>query len=126
MDKHNELIFLACTPEQEKATNEKIDENCVILEEYLQKVADIKTAEIDTFHQMEMEINHPDIPSDASDSRSVSTEGDDQTQNMAIFRPQSDMKPKLLQRGCTLKKISTFLTSFENYMSHGYQNKIPN
>ena len=44
---------------------------------------------------------------------------------MAIFRPQSDMKPKLFQRGCTLKEISTFLTSFENYMSHGYQNKFP-
>ena len=90
----------------------KIDENCVILEEYLQKVADIKTAEIDTFHQMEMEINPPDIPSEASDSRSVSTEGNGQTQNMAIFRPQSDLKPKLLQ-----EEISTFLASFENYMS---------
>ena len=66
---------------------------------------------------MEMEINLPVIPFDAS--------GNGQTQNMAIFRPQSDMKPKLLQRGCTLKEISTFMTSFENYLSHGYQNKIP-
>ena len=80
----------------------------MILEVYLQKVAAIKTADIDTFRQMEMEINPPDIPSDASDSRSVSTEGNGQTQNMAIFRPQSDMKPKLLQRGCTLKEISSF------------------
>ena len=27
--------------------------------------------------------------------------------------------------GCTLKEISTFMTSFENYLRHGYQNKIP-
>ena len=63
IDTHNELIFLACTDNDAavKATNAKIDENCAILEEYLQKIAEIRTGEIDTFRLMEMELNPPEM-----------------------------------------------------------------
>ena len=86
MDRFNELILLACTLEEEKATQDKIEENAVVLDEYLKKVSDIKYAEITTFRDMNMEINPVDIPFDSSvSSRRSSIDGTGQGMQNRIF-----------------------------------------
>ena len=63
---HNELAWVACKEDIEMETNAKIDENCLVIEEYQKKLDAIRTAEITTFHEMDEIINPPGIPTDGS------------------------------------------------------------
>ena len=60
-------------------------------------------------------------------SSTGSTLSNGQAQAVTLFKPQSDMKPILLQKGATLSEITKFSAAFENYMTHGYgsSNRIP-
>ena len=73
-------------------------------------------------------INPPEIPTDGSVLSSTgSTLSNGPTQPVTLFKPQSDMKPILLQKGATLSEITKFSAAFENYMTQGYgsSNRIP-
>ena len=49
--------------ELEEETN-KIDENCLVIEEYQKKLDTIRTAEITTFRELDEIINPPGITTD--------------------------------------------------------------
>ena len=61
-----------------------------------------------------------------SSTRSSSVDSNIQTaQAKSLFRGQMNMKPQKLQRGASLKEITTFVTTFNNYITHGYPGDIP-
>ena len=69
------MAWVACTDDTEKETNDKIDENCQVLEDYRKKLTEIRTAEISTFQEMDEIINPPDVPTEGSSTGSTYSNG---------------------------------------------------
>ena len=99
-----------------KVTEDKIKENAADLEMYLKKVSELRSSEIETIREMTNEITPVFLPADGSaSSRASSVDVNTQiVQNKNIFRGQLDMKLRILQRGASLKEITTFSASFVN------------
>ena len=100
----------------------------MVIKDYQKKLDTIRMAEISTFHEMDKIINPPEIPTDGPVLSSTgSTLPTGQAQPATLFKPQSDMKPILLQKGATLSEITKFSATFENFMMHRYSssNRFP-
>ena len=98
--RYNDLVILLCKSADEvTATETKIDESIVQLEEYISKVGEVRITDIVAFIEIKVIVNPP--PEITSDTQ---RQGQSNQQGPVIFKPEADLKPRLLQRDCNLKE----------------------
>ena len=85
------------------------------------EVSEVRATDIAGFKEIEAIVNPP--PTVTPDNQ---RQGQSNQQGAVIFKPQADLKPRLLQRDCNLKEVENFIQSVINYMQTGYLGAIPN
>ena len=124
--RYNELVILLCkTSVEVTATEIKIEESIVQLDDYIAKITEVRTLEIVTFREIEELLNPPqEVTPNTSSKRQSQSMGSNQPGRPVIFRPQADLKPRFLQRDCTLNETENFILSFKNNMQSGHNGSI--
>ena len=93
--RYNDLVILLCKSSAEVTVTEtKIDESIVQLDEYISKVAEVRTAEIVTFREIEDLLNPPpEIIPDNSSQRQGQQLGPSQQGSLSLLDPRLTSSP---------------------------------